>query len=70
MALMHSGVGYLIGYLGIGWWFAANARPAGENWPVFWGGLAAVMLAVLIYFLVAYHGRGADAGRNNPGRGA
>jgi MFS family permease len=59
MALMTGGVGNLIGYLGTGWWFAANARPDGENWPVFWGGLALSVAAVLVFFLVAYHGRGA-----------
>ncbi len=59
MALLTSGVGNLIGYLGNGAWFAVNARPAGENWPVFWSGLAVAVSAVLAYFLVAYHGRGA-----------
>lgn len=61
MALMTSGVGNLIGYLGVGWWFAANARPGGENWAVFWSGLAAAVAAVLAYFLIAYHGRGGGA---------
>ncbi len=67
MALMNGGVGNLIGYLGTGWWFVACARPAGTQWPLFWGGLAAAVAAVLIYFLVAYQGIGA-AGRNNPGQ--
>ncbi len=58
MALMNGGVGNLIGYLGAGWWFTVNARPAGENWSVFWGGLSAVAVVVLVYFLTAYHGRG------------
>lgn len=57
MALLTGGVGNLIGYLGTGWWFAANARPGGENWPLFWGGLAATVAAVLAYFLSAYRGR-------------
>lgn len=61
MALMTSGVGNLIGYLGVGWWFAVNARPGGENWAVFWSGLAAAVAAVLAYFLLAYHGRGGGA---------
>jgi len=59
MALLTGGVGNLIGYLGTGWWFAANARPEGEHWPVFWGGLAVAVAVVLAYFLAAYHGRGA-----------
>ena len=66
MALMNGGVGNLIGYLGAGWWFTFNARPAGENWSLFWGGLAAVAAVVLGYFLIAYHGRGAAAGRPAP----
>ena len=59
MSLMNSGVGNLIGYLGTGWWFAANTRPAGTTWPLFWGGLAAAAGGVMIYFLIAYHGKGA-----------
>jgi nucleoside transporter len=59
MSLMTSGVGNLIGYLGVGAWFAANARPGGENWAVFWSGLAVAVAMVLAYFLLAYHGRGA-----------
>ncbi|MBM3829420.1 MAG: MFS transporter [Verrucomicrobia bacterium] len=59
MSLMTSGVGNLIGYLGVGAWFTANARPAGENWPVFWSGLAVSVAAVLAYFLLAYQGKGA-----------
>jgi MFS family permease len=60
MSLMTSGVGNLIGYLGVGWWFSINARAGGENWPVFWTGLATAVAAVLLYFLTAYHGRGAN----------
>src|SRR5204863_9776239 len=58
MALMSSGAGNLIGYLGTGWWFAACARRTGPQWPLFWGGLAAAVAAVLIYFLAVYRGRG------------
>lgn len=64
MSLMTSGVGNLIGYLGVGWWFAANTRPGGENWVVFWSGLAVAVAAVLAYFLIAYHGRGGEAARS------
>lgn len=62
MSLMTSGVGNLIGYLGVGAWFTANARAGGENWPVFWSGLALSVAAVLAYFLFAYHGRSANPG--------
>lgn len=57
MALMNGGVGNLIGYLGVGWWFAACARPPGTSWPIFWGGLAVTVAGVLVYFLIAYRGR-------------
>jgi MFS family permease len=59
MSLLTSGVGSLIGYLGTGWWFAANAQPVGTRWSMFWSGLSAGVAAVLAYFLAAYHGRGA-----------
>jgi len=58
MAVMNGGVGNLIGYLGVGWWFAGCNREGGTQWQLFWGGLAAVVALVLIYFLVAYRGRG------------
>ena len=62
MALMNSGVGNLIGYLGTGWWFSVCTSPTGTAWPFFWIGLAAVVALVLFYFLVAYHGKGAQRG--------
>jgi MFS family permease len=58
MALMTSGVGNLIGYLGTGWWFGACKGSSGQHWSLFWGGLAATVAAVLVYFLTAYHGVG------------
>ena len=60
MSLMTTGVGNLIGYLGSGWWFQACERPSGVQWPLFWGGLAAAVALVLIYFLAAYHGRATE----------
>ena len=62
LTLMNGGVGSLIGYLGTGWWFAACLRPSGESWPWFWGGLALVVAAVLVYFLT-YRGRDSGQGR-------
>jgi MFS family permease len=59
MSLMNLGVGNLIGFLGTGWWFAACTKPSGMRWPLFWGGLAAAVSLVLMFFLLAYHGRGA-----------
>ena len=58
LTLMVSGVGNLIGYLGCGAWFRVCAQPAGTQWPLFWGGLAAAVGVVLIYFLIAYRGVG------------
>ena len=62
LTLMNGGAGSLIGYLGTGWWFAACLRPSGESWPWFWGGLALVVAAVLVYFLT-YRGRGVARGK-------
>jgi MFS family permease len=59
-SLMTGGVGNLVGYLGTGWWFAACAQSGGTRWPLFWGGLAAMVGAVTIYFLFAYRGVGAE----------
>ena len=58
LSLMNGGIGNLIGYLGTGWWFTACIRPDGSApWPWFWGGLAALVAAVLVYFLTAYRGK-------------
>jgi MFS family permease len=56
--LMTSGVGNLLGFLGTGLWFSACTSLAGTQWPLFWGGLATAVGAVLAYFLTAYHGLG------------
>lgn len=56
LTLMISGVGNLIGYLGSGVWFRACHQPSGTQWSLFWGGLAATVATVLIYFLITYHG--------------
>ena len=58
MSLMNNGVGNLIGYLGMGWWFGQCAQPGGTRWPIFWGGLAVMVAGVLVYFLAAYRGQG------------
>ncbi len=58
MSLMVGGAGNLAGYLGAGWWFARTAAGTGQNWPIFWTGLAAASGVVGAYFLFAYHGRG------------
>ena len=64
LTLMTSGVGNLIGYLGTGWWFATCARSAGTQWTIFWGGLSAVVVVVLTYFLTAYRGNDSPAAKS------
>jgi len=54
MTLMNGGVGNLAGYLGTGWWFSACTADASTRWPLFWGGLAALVALVMIYFLTVY----------------
>lgn len=58
LTFLISGVGNLIGYLGCGMWFHACDPASGTRWSLFWGGLAAAVFAVLVYFLFAYHGIG------------
>jgi MFS family permease len=58
LTLTNSGFGNLLGYLGTGWWFSACTHPSGTQWPLFWGGLAAAVGAVMAYFLTAYRGIG------------
>ena len=57
MTLMNSGFGNLIGYLGTGWWFAECSVAGGTRWPMFWAGLSLTVVAVMMYFLIAYQGR-------------
>jgi MFS family permease len=58
LTLLTSGAGYLVGYLGNGWWFAFNTRAGATDWSAFWTGLAAAMSLVLAYFVSAYRGVG------------
>lgn len=53
MTLMNGGFGNLFGYLGTGWWFNA-CTDHHTHWPMFWGGLTLAIIAVTIYFLIAY----------------
>jgi len=54
MTLLNGGVGNLTGYLGSGWWFGACTTGQHTRWPLFWGGLTAMVAAVLVYFLWAF----------------
>jgi MFS family permease len=62
MSLMITGVGNLLGFLSTGWWFDFCAKPSGAEWPLFWGGLAAAVGVVTVYFLMTYRGRQAEEG--------
>jgi MFS family permease len=59
MSLLNSGIGNLVGYLGVGGWFAACTSTGHTRWPWFWGGMALATAAVLVFFLAVYRGRGA-----------
>lgn len=61
LALLMSGVGNLLGYLGGGWWHAACTHAGVTDWPTFWWGETALTVAVLVFFLLAYRGRAAQA---------
>lgn len=57
MTLLNGGVGNLVGYVGSGWWFDACTHSRVTHWAVFWGGLAASVAGVLIFFLATYRGK-------------
>jgi len=57
LTFLNGGIGNLIGYLGTGWWFAVCAKNGATQWPLFWGGLVAVVAVVGIYFLTKYRGQ-------------
>ena len=63
LSFMNGGIGNLFGYLGTGFWFDACTQTNGTHWPVFWGGLAAFVACVMIYFLVAFNDRHIKAKR-------
>jgi MFS family permease len=67
MSLMNSGVGSLVGYLGMGVWFKACTEGGRTRWPEFWGWLAVAMAAVFGFFLIAYHGQSSGFRRSSRG---
>lgn len=62
IVLANTGFGNLFGYLGVGAWFAYCSGPGGTRWPLFWGGMAVISAAVLVYFLAVYRGRKREQG--------
>lgn len=60
LALLMSGVGNLLGYLGGGWWFRVCSKGVtGTDWQLFWAGEAVLAAGVCFFFAIAYKGRGA-----------
>jgi len=57
-AMLTGGLSNLLGYLGTGAWYFATSRGGATNWPLFWGGLTIVTLAITVYFATAYRGTG------------
>ena len=57
MTLMTTGLGNLIGYLASGAWFDACRTADAVQWRRFWGGLAAVVALVTMYFVCTYRGQ-------------
>ena len=65
LSFMNGGIGNLFGYLGTGWWFNACTQTNRTHWPIFWGGLAALVTAVMIYFLFTFRDQGVPIGRKS-----
>lgn len=63
LSLVNGGVGNMLGFLGTGWWFASCTVNENTRWPVFWGGLSLLVLAITVLFLAAYRGKPQPVGR-------
>lgn len=59
LALLMSGVGNLLGYLGGGWWHHMCHTSAGTDWSKFWWGETILTTAVCLFFALTYRGRAA-----------
>jgi len=57
-SLMTIGLGSLTGYLGTGLWMNYCSRTGYPRWGIFWSGMAMGVTLVMLYFVVAYRGRG------------
>ena len=69
-AMLTSGLSNLLGYLGTGGWYFLTTHNSVTRWPLFWGGLCAVTVAIAAYFAWAYHGVGHGFWRNTEPRSA
>jgi nucleoside transporter len=61
LSMMTSGIGNLAGYLGCGVWYEFCRGDRITHWSVFWAGLCALVLLVLVYFVLCYREKSADA---------
>lgn len=64
LSVVNGGLGNLIGYLGVGAWFASCTQDGVTRWPRFWSVLSLMVAAVLVLFLIAYRGRLAVGSKN------
>ena len=61
LSMMTAGFGNLTGYLWCGAWSTMCKQDGVVQWTVYWSGLAALVMIVLVYFAVSYHGTSAKA---------
>jgi len=57
LSVMMSGVGNLIGFLGIGWWRKVCTVAGTTDWPRFWLGVSAIAAATWVWFFASYRMR-------------
>jgi MFS family permease len=60
LTLMVSGVGTLVGALASGWWLSWCTGMEGPRWNLYWTVLGALILAVMLWFAMSFHGRRRD----------
>ena len=56
LTLMTAGIGTLAGSVACDWWRTACRTGTLTDWPHFWLGLTAVVVAVFVFFAAAYRG--------------
>ena len=61
LSLMTGGLGNLTGYLWCGAWLGMCTSEGGVDWSLYWSGLGGLVLLVLLYFSVSYHGSQTDS---------
>lgn len=61
LSLMNNGIGNLLGYLTIKWWFEHCRHGEIVDWSRFWTVLAGGVAVLLVFFLICYKGRKREA---------